>query len=44
VFFRRDDQLPRVASGKVPKFKLAQEALRELDEQSGAGMAHTTGG
>ena len=30
VLMRRDDQLPRVASGKVPKHLLRDEAIREL--------------
>jgi fatty-acyl-CoA synthase len=31
VLFRSDAQLPRVASGKVPKHQLREEAARELD-------------
>jgi len=30
VLFREDGQLPRVASGKVPKYRLREEAVREL--------------
>lgn len=30
VLFREDVQLPRVASGKVPKYRLREEALREI--------------
>jgi fatty-acyl-CoA synthase len=30
VFFRREDQLPRLASGKVSKYRLQEEAMREL--------------
>lgn len=30
VFFRREEQLPRLASGKVAKYQLAAEAKREL--------------
>ena len=30
VFFRTEAQLPRLASGKVAKFRLAEEAKREL--------------
>jgi fatty-acyl-CoA synthase len=30
VLFRREDQLPRLASGKVAKYRLAEEARREL--------------
>lgn len=30
IFFRREDQLPRLASGKVAKFRLAAEARKEL--------------
>ncbi len=30
IFFRNEAQLPRLASGKVAKFKLAEEARREL--------------
>ena len=30
VLFRRDEELPRVASGKVPKYLLREEAIREL--------------
>ena len=30
VFFRKEDQLPRLASGKVSKYRLKEEALREL--------------
>jgi fatty-acyl-CoA synthase len=30
VLFRQEDQLPRLASGKVAKYKLAEEAKREL--------------
>jgi fatty-acyl-CoA synthase len=30
VFFRREDQLPRLASGKVSKYRLQEEAQREL--------------
>lgn len=31
VLFRQDAQLPRVASGKVPKFRLREEAINELN-------------
>jgi fatty-acyl-CoA synthase len=31
VLLRTDAQLPRVASGKVPKFRLREEAMRALD-------------
>lgn len=30
ILFRSDSELPRVASGKVPKYELVKEALREL--------------
>lgn len=30
ILFRRTDQLPRLASGKVAKYRLAEEARREL--------------
>lgn len=30
IFFRSDSELPRVASGKVPKYELVKEARREL--------------
>jgi fatty-acyl-CoA synthase len=30
VLFREDSALPRVASGKVPKYKLREEAIKEL--------------
>ncbi len=30
ILFRRDEQLPRLASGKVAKHRLAEEARREL--------------
>ena len=30
IFFRREDQLPRLASGKVAKYRLAAEAREEL--------------
>jgi len=32
VLFRRDDELPRLASGKVPKYRLREEAIRELGD------------
>ena len=35
VFFRTDAELPRVASGKVPKFRLRDEAMRELTGDAG---------
>lgn len=31
ILFRREDQLPRLASGKVSKYRLQEEAARELD-------------
>jgi acyl-CoA synthetase (AMP-forming)/AMP-acid ligase II len=33
VFLRRSDELPRVASGKVPKYQLREYALKILAEQ-----------
>jgi len=30
IFFRKEDQLPRLASGKVAKYRLVEEARREL--------------
>lgn len=33
VLFRTNEALPRVASGKIPRFKLREEALRDLAEQ-----------
>lgn len=30
ILFRREDQLPRLASGKVAKYRLQEEAIREL--------------
>lgn len=33
VFLRRSDELPRVASGKVPKYQLREYALKLLTEQ-----------
>jgi len=30
IFFRKEDQLPRLASGKIAKYRLVEEARREL--------------
>jgi fatty-acyl-CoA synthase len=32
VLYRSDEELPRVASGKIPRFRLREEALRALSE------------
>ena len=34
VFFRTEEQLPRLQTGKVPKPRLVEEALRELGADS----------
>lgn len=36
IFFRADSEFPRLASGKVPKYELIKEALRELQLHSNA--------
>lgn len=33
--FRTDDQIPRLATGKVPRFKLREEVIVELAERAG---------
>lgn len=39
VFFRADAELPRVASGKVPKYRLREEAARELASETSVGVS-----
>jgi fatty-acyl-CoA synthase len=39
VLLRSDDQLPRVASGKVPKFRLREEAIKALERESAQAAA-----
>jgi fatty-acyl-CoA synthase len=36
VLFRTDAQLPRVASGKVPKYRLREEAIRDIKARTPA--------
>jgi fatty-acyl-CoA synthase len=39
VFFRKDAEIPRVASGKVPRFRLREEAMAELGNARSQGLS-----